>query len=1469
VPSLSRETDSAVVEFHEAAPIGEPREPDTDLRCVARVLVVDEGGVWLIDEGRELREHEPGGKSHDQEKHGNWAGGERRSVAYEKKLDGLGRRNFLTEFRDSQEGVYEAIRRFPSAGVVPEYCGATAENLRAFLADEGVEDVRTIYAGHVYNVVDGWVVDVWPDGEPKAWLWSDERLVGSTYDPKSPYRNDDDESLLEHRPGGQDHDQSAHGNWADGGATGKAADEEYRKKLWDEYRTTPEEEEQRDYLWSIIDNVDGWVRDEMGAGSRPRKRANRRRFMRKVLAETLPGGKLHEFHPGRVRVYRGGQLRKGRVSSWTTSIWVAQQYERNFGDDALKYGYMDESHPPVATMIISEKMPALDVGKLLNSQGLRRQIIPHGDFGSREEAEIVTLTPTRIPKMEYAREWPTLKQAGRIERVYHKPRKKKRKKREGLQEHTPGGQQHDQELHGNWATGGAGGARHDVPAEKFIELRDKSAYPVFLSPVEAGDLTEHRLMVRHEGTVGVALSPEGDIQNLFNNGGPKRAAADLLIEAVEAGGRTLDCFDIYLPKLYAQLGFVETGRMKFNREYAPEGWNYEEDGEPDVVFMRWDGYPKGKEESRARAKGPKKDWIKTPRSDRYYEDWDEAKLDSRRAGDSGSHRRREGVGSRGEIRGVDSEGRTGNRGPLTEHYPGGQQHDQDEHGNWAQGVMDRAHAAVHGPPHAGATFMPLDKEDRERHHQALHDRQEGIILVERLYKRLNVEGFPGANESDEYAAHVLKDWSMLSDEAKSETEQNWHEGSTDDFLENAQQNWRDNVAQEDAMVAMLDREAMHSDAVMEVRREKLVKTIEGMGFTAESVEALAEKNPEALDRILNFDEDGQLGGHHKWNYSSVMRKVHDELGGKASQSWAKLGSMRGYYLLEPGAVVNYKALEAVILDGSLQPESPNDTVFSHYSGEWPLPPGGVPEQGTLPGVEPPPPDMFPPMYKMEFERDLMVNLAKGIDDELVGNQRIESPSDSYFESEVEQQQEYYWEAMSDDEKVTHAQYLLDKPDSDSPGFLGMPDRVEVFSDGENFKRSKALGRVMTAERTKEVLIERGLHSTAGSPPRVELFNSIWSDWKSNSAKGLGYALQVAARDELGANYYRTRGEHKTAEKAIAHANEVLHEVGGYDGLKAYVRAQWETTQWMADKAGVKEARLWRGIYVPKSQIEREGGTQTLWPEKLLSGEGPPGAEWLTSQSYAEQARALPELGLKQSGAASFTTQQSIANSWGGTWEHPEPSQRVVIDAMVPVTAMLSLPVFGQNVFGEQEVVVVGLPWKRWSAWEDEAPYDWDPSKHPRGADGRFIQSPEAKRRSELLTKTREELDSLTSQIGHAKRRMRDLDGEYKILPSVKDVDLDDGGVDWKMRSSLVMPALLVRDEGALDKLFKGYVDPRIDDYRFRKHDRKMAQLKSWLSRSEPFRQLQGRYTSWFHTQRSLEKERLKVAEKLKELWDKK
>ncbi len=123
---------------------------------------------------------------------------------------------------------------------------------------------------------------------------------------------------------------------------------------------------------------------------------------------------------------------------------------------------------------------------------------------------------------------------------------------------------------------------------------DRAAY---LTPHTAGDYEKmtqdgSRLFLSKDGKVGYVISKQGDLQNLFNNHGPRGAGAAAVASAIGNGARTLDCFGPFLPRLYHQMGFRAFQTLRFADEYAPEGWDYQEFGRPDVVFMELpDGAP--------------------------------------------------------------------------------------------------------------------------------------------------------------------------------------------------------------------------------------------------------------------------------------------------------------------------------------------------------------------------------------------------------------------------------------------------------------------------------------------------------------------------------------------------------------------------------------------------------------------------------------------------------------------------------------------------------------------------------------------------------------------------------------------------------------------------------------------------------------------------------------------------------------
>lgn len=107
------------------------------------------------------------------------------------------------------------------------------------------------------------------------------------------------------------------------------------------------------------------------------------------------------------------------------------------------------------------------------------------------------------------------------------------------------------------------------------------------------ELSKMKRFMSENGGYGVAVENDGNITAVFNNyavSGKKNIVNILLLTALDNGGTKLDCYATYAPNdltsKYAKLGFTPVAWMRFNPEYAKEGWHH---GEPDVVFFVHNG----------------------------------------------------------------------------------------------------------------------------------------------------------------------------------------------------------------------------------------------------------------------------------------------------------------------------------------------------------------------------------------------------------------------------------------------------------------------------------------------------------------------------------------------------------------------------------------------------------------------------------------------------------------------------------------------------------------------------------------------------------------------------------------------------------------------------------------------------------------------------------------------------------------
>ena len=211
---------------------------------------------------------------------------------------------------------------------------------------------------------------------------------------------------------------------------------------------------------------------------------------------------------------------------------------------------------------------------------------------------------------------------------------------------------------------------------------------------------------------------------------------------------------------------------------------------------------------------------------------------------------------------------------------------------------------------------------------------------------------------------------------------------------------------------------------------------------------------------------------------------------------------------------------------------------------------------------------------------------------------------------------------------------------------------------DNYPNTQAIAKAIQYERTRHYFDEFGL-DTDKIP---EFTHTLWKGWLSSSSSRGGRLIKFASSAAFGA-LSRDKFDHRftTEERLMA---------------VAHLRATWEASQYVLEKAGVEDMTLWRGLVLPRADL----------PE-------------------AERYDPLPSIQLKRAAAQSFTAEPDIANSWSGVDVGPiaEPT-RVVLRASVPRTAMLSIPAFGDNTIGEAEVIVLGIrDWNAWDAWFDKAP----------------------------------------------------------------------------------------------------------------------------------------------------------------------
>ena len=132
-----------------------------------------------------------------------------------------------------------------------------------------------------------------------------------------------------------------------------------------------------------------------------------------------------------------------------------------------------------------------------------------------------------------------------------------------------------------------------TPEEFFSAIgkaKESNEHGAFVTQHTVEEYEQMRLFITLDGAAGIAITPDNNIVSVFNGGEKRGVLKTLLPVAIECGGRKLDNYNSSkLSAMYELYGFNPVSKVKFNSKFAPDDWNYERDGEPDVVFWIHNG----------------------------------------------------------------------------------------------------------------------------------------------------------------------------------------------------------------------------------------------------------------------------------------------------------------------------------------------------------------------------------------------------------------------------------------------------------------------------------------------------------------------------------------------------------------------------------------------------------------------------------------------------------------------------------------------------------------------------------------------------------------------------------------------------------------------------------------------------------------------------------------------------------------
>ena len=120
------------------------------------------------------------------------------------------------------------------------------------------------------------------------------------------------------------------------------------------------------------------------------------------------------------------------------------------------------------------------------------------------------------------------------------------------------------------------------------DLQSKADRWLFMDVHSAEDYNWYKNFTNWNKSAAISVKPDWDIINFVST--EKWAWKDLMFKAIEEWWNKMDNYWVWLTNYYEKFWFEPVARVKFNREYAPDWWNFEKRWEPDIYVMKhnWD-----------------------------------------------------------------------------------------------------------------------------------------------------------------------------------------------------------------------------------------------------------------------------------------------------------------------------------------------------------------------------------------------------------------------------------------------------------------------------------------------------------------------------------------------------------------------------------------------------------------------------------------------------------------------------------------------------------------------------------------------------------------------------------------------------------------------------------------------------------------------------------------------------------------